>query len=59
MTFVGWMVFETEGLEGIRGSEQIRYLSGNIWVYANGGEKQTRNYAALIGQTKNKALFMH
>lgn len=35
MTFVGWMVFEIEGLEGISCSKQIKYLSGNIWVYAN------------------------
>lgn len=35
VTFVGWMVFEIEGLEGISCSKQIKYLTGNIWVYAN------------------------
>lgn len=59
MTFVGWMVFEIEGLEGISGSEQIECLGDDILFLCRWRENQTRSYAVLVGQTKNKASFMH
>jgi len=58
VTFVGQMLFEIEGLEGISGSEQIKCHGGNIWVYANRGRSRPEVNAVLGGPTKNKALFM-
>lgn len=52
MTFVGWMVFEIEGLEGISASEQIKCLGDDILFLCRWRENQTKSYAVLIGQTK-------